>query len=165
MTPTEELLADLAGLGIEVVAQGDRLRYRPQDALTPEMIGRLKIHKAALLAILGASGGPGERFKDNTPVAGSGSVAGSVVEWEDCVEPPEPCSSCGGISFWWNPLGDRRCMTCKPPATARKLRNHAQRIRRRHGIPIAAATATKTAENSGERKNVLTTLDKARSKG
>ena len=43
-----DLLANLARLGVEVVAYGDRLRYRPRSAVTPDLVERLKTHKAAL---------------------------------------------------------------------------------------------------------------------
>ena len=135
-----ELLADLAEVGVEVVAQGNGLRYRPQDRVTPEMLERLKTHKGELLAILGPSGGFSPPCRadmlasGSSDVPGSSAVAGSAAEWDDCIEPPEPCPGCGGISFWWNPLGNRRCTTCRPPTAARKLRQRAERIRQRHGI-------------------------------
>lgn len=47
-----ELLMDLGRLGIRLEADGERLRYRPQSALTPDLLYRLKAHKAELLAML-----------------------------------------------------------------------------------------------------------------
>lgn len=47
-----DLLTDLTRLDIEVVARGDRLRYRPRSALTPKLAERLRTHKADLLALL-----------------------------------------------------------------------------------------------------------------
>jgi hypothetical protein len=46
------LLADVARLGITLEARGDRLRYRPRSAVTPELVERLTAHKAELLAML-----------------------------------------------------------------------------------------------------------------
>ena len=47
-----ELLLDLGRLGIRLEAHGERLRYFPRSALTPDLLGRLKAHKAELLALL-----------------------------------------------------------------------------------------------------------------
>jgi TubC N-terminal docking domain len=47
-----ELLLDLGRLGIRLEADGERLRYFPQSALTPVLLDRLKAHKAELLAML-----------------------------------------------------------------------------------------------------------------
>lgn len=49
---SHELLADLERLGITIEARGDRLRYSPISAVTPELIDRLKSHKAELLAMM-----------------------------------------------------------------------------------------------------------------
>jgi hypothetical protein len=46
----DELLDALGELGIEIKADGDRLRFRPRSALTPELECWLKVHKAELLA-------------------------------------------------------------------------------------------------------------------
>jgi hypothetical protein len=46
------LLADVAQRGITLEARGDRLRYHPRSALTPDLAERLKAHKAELLALL-----------------------------------------------------------------------------------------------------------------
>jgi hypothetical protein len=47
-----ELLLDLGRLGIRLEAHGDRLRYSPRSALTPDLADRLKAHKAELLVML-----------------------------------------------------------------------------------------------------------------
>ena len=47
-----ELLADLARRGIRLEADGERLRYHPRSALTPDLLDRLKAHKAELLTLL-----------------------------------------------------------------------------------------------------------------
>jgi hypothetical protein len=56
-TPLELLLADLAARGIEVQAHGDRLRFRPPNAVTPDLVQRLKTHKAELLVQLAPPAG------------------------------------------------------------------------------------------------------------
>lgn len=47
-----ELLLDLGRLGIRLEANGERLRYFPRSALTPDLLDRLKAHKADLMATL-----------------------------------------------------------------------------------------------------------------
>jgi len=66
-----ELLLDLGRLGIRLEADGERLRYCPRSALTPDVLGRLKAHKADLLAILRPA-------PDLTPVNQSDATA---VPW------------------------------------------------------------------------------------
>lgn len=46
------MLTDLKARGIDLQAHGDRLRYRPRSAMTPELRDRLRACKADLLAIL-----------------------------------------------------------------------------------------------------------------
>ena len=45
------LLADLVRHGITLEAHGERLRYHPKDAVTPDLLARMKTHKSALLAL------------------------------------------------------------------------------------------------------------------
>ena len=48
----EGLLADCRARGIELIAVGDRLRWRSRARLPPELLARLRDHKAVLLAAL-----------------------------------------------------------------------------------------------------------------
>jgi len=50
------LLAELRGRGLEVMAEGDLLRYRPKSAITPELLDRLRAHKPSLLKLLAWEG-------------------------------------------------------------------------------------------------------------
>ena len=51
---TEALLVELKRLGVEIEADGDRLRYAgPEGAVSPELIRRLKAHKVDLIAACG----------------------------------------------------------------------------------------------------------------
>jgi hypothetical protein len=50
--PAVDLLAELEGLGIELEADGDRLRFRPRDKVTADVAAQMKEHKAELLALL-----------------------------------------------------------------------------------------------------------------
>jgi hypothetical protein len=47
-----ELLIDLRQSGVRLEADGDRLRYFPRSALTPDLLGRLKARKADVVALL-----------------------------------------------------------------------------------------------------------------
>jgi hypothetical protein len=47
-----ELLMDLGRQGIRLEADGERLRFHPRSALTPDLLGRLKAHKGELLTLL-----------------------------------------------------------------------------------------------------------------
>ena len=47
-----DLLREARRLGIELVADGERLRYRPRDRMTPELAQRLRERKGELLAVL-----------------------------------------------------------------------------------------------------------------
>jgi TubC N-terminal docking domain len=55
-TPTPNnaaaLLAELDAKGVQIEADGDRLLYRPREAVTVDMAGRMKAHKAHLLVLL-----------------------------------------------------------------------------------------------------------------
>ncbi len=55
MSTAAVLLADLKGRGIELRAEGERLRFRPVAAMTPELAARVKAHKGELLALLNRS--------------------------------------------------------------------------------------------------------------
>jgi hypothetical protein len=46
------ILADLQRLGIDVKPDGDVMRYRPRQVMTPGLLQRLQTHKAELLAML-----------------------------------------------------------------------------------------------------------------
>ena len=47
-----ELLAELVRQGGELTAEGNSLRYHPQSAVTPELLGELRQHKSELLTLL-----------------------------------------------------------------------------------------------------------------
>ena len=112
----DALLAELAEAGVTLVSDGDRLRYYPKAVIEPELVARLREHKAEVLEIV------------STP-------------WpDDYVEPP-PCEKCGGMELWENPLGDWRCMKCDPPTRAIRLLEKTQRLRKRYGLPDPLGTA------------------------
>lgn len=45
-------LAELDALGIQLEVDGERLRFRPREAVTANLARRMKAHKAELLALL-----------------------------------------------------------------------------------------------------------------
>ncbi len=47
-----QLMNELAQRGIRIEASGDRLRYSPRSAVTPELADRMKAHKGELVTIL-----------------------------------------------------------------------------------------------------------------
>jgi hypothetical protein len=47
-----DLLAEMDALGIQLAADGQRLRFRPREKMTVDLAARLKAHKAGLLALL-----------------------------------------------------------------------------------------------------------------
>ena len=49
-----ELIAELTRRGIRLETAGDRLRYSPRSALTPDLAAQMKAHKAELLVLLNA---------------------------------------------------------------------------------------------------------------
>jgi hypothetical protein len=49
-----DLLAELDGLGIQLEADGEHLRFRPREKVTADLAGRMKMHKPELVARLKA---------------------------------------------------------------------------------------------------------------
>jgi hypothetical protein len=47
-----ELLQELNQMGVRLEVVGERVRYWPKDALTPDLLDRLRSHKFELLAML-----------------------------------------------------------------------------------------------------------------
>jgi hypothetical protein len=144
-----ELLADLTQRGIELVPHGDRLKYRPRSALTPDLLERLKTHKGALLQILRPAEGsewpnPTQPSQPQDPMheADAEPLALGPDGWPaGSIEPPPPCPACGGLESWWNSFGERRCLHCAPPLAAIRLLDQTEQIRRRHGLPSPAGAA------------------------
>lgn len=47
-----DLLAELDALGIQLEADGEHLRFRPREKVTADLAGRMKMHKAELVALV-----------------------------------------------------------------------------------------------------------------
>jgi hypothetical protein len=48
-----EILEEVGRRGISLFPKGDRIRFYPKNALTPELLEELKEHKAEILVVLG----------------------------------------------------------------------------------------------------------------
>lgn len=81
-----ELLLDLRDSGVEVIADGARLRYRPASAMTPTLRARIKRYRADLLMLLGEPNAP--------------AVSGSLGVNADISVRRVPCYCCGSRDFW-----------------------------------------------------------------
>ncbi len=79
MTATA-LLVELGELGVEVWAEGDRLRYRPRSAVDAQLLERLAANKAALLQQLGHGGARTDLFPPVLPDPLDGPVVEERVE-------------------------------------------------------------------------------------
>lgn len=126
-----DLLVDLTRLGIRLEARGDRLRYHPRSAVTPDVADQMKTHKGELLAML--------RSVDCDPGSVITTIPPGPDGWPtDSINPPAPCPKCGSLELWESAAGDLlgltpgkwRCLKCDPPTTARRLRELAARLRK-----------------------------------
>jgi len=127
-----ELLTEVAGLGLSLKVDGERLRFHPRDKMPMELAARLKASKGEILAEL-------RRLEEPAPIpflpvaepgddeeAGEDAQDGPVY-----IDLPDPCPSCGGLLFWWNCLGERFCLNCRPPhPRAAQLRELAASLRK-----------------------------------
>ena len=95
-----DLLAELNQRGITIEAHGDRLRYSPRSAVTPDLAQRMKAHKAALLAILaGETWQPEASISDWHDANEANWQAISDADRDYLLGPrdwPDPCLWCGG---------------------------------------------------------------------
>ena len=95
-----DLMIDLRDRGIQLEADGDRLRYSPKAAMTPELAERVKAHKPELLTILTA---------DDVRAAALWQAALDLLE-DDPEFPPETLAACRKASVRWegaHPTEDR----------------------------------------------------------
>ncbi|HWL93844.1 MAG TPA: hypothetical protein VNT79_09940 [Phycisphaerae bacterium] len=59
--PALATIAEARRIGLDLRADGDAIRFRPADRMTPDLAARLKAHKPAILAAL-AGTGPARRW-------------------------------------------------------------------------------------------------------
>ncbi len=106
-----DLLVDLDAAGIEQLTVIDgKLRFRPVERMTPDLLRRLREHKAPLLAHLPG----GARLPEEPVLDGDGWPAGSYT--------PEPCAACGALERWQDAIGAWHCQTCDQAGLDRSLR-------------------------------------------
>ncbi len=107
-TPASVLVdCKAAGIRLSAAENGQLSIDAPQGTLTPTILACLKAHKDELVGLL--------RPDITTP-------------WEDCVE-PVPCDCCGSLMAWWNLLGERQCMVCRPLTKSNAVARRAARLR------------------------------------
>jgi hypothetical protein len=98
-TPLGVLLADLSARGIALRADGDRLRFRPRSA-APELVERLRTHKAELLGLLQGADGPAaeaDAIIRHVRAAGDNDLADRLAEaWEERLS---ICTTDGGLTL------------------------------------------------------------------
>ncbi|MCK4342444.1 MAG: hypothetical protein KAY37_12055, partial [Phycisphaerae bacterium] len=70
------LLAELTARGIALQVHGERIRFRPRKAMTPELVARVAAHKPALSALLAVTKTPAG---DSASVGFGGGDAGDVL--------------------------------------------------------------------------------------
>ena len=147
-------MTDLARLGIHIESHGDRLRYSPRSAVTPELADRMKAHRAELLAILSPNAERSAiQWCENAPRHEvQAALETAMTEWDVIVESDGPveitdaieefddwtggtanpddvptCGTCGRQEAWQTLLGNWRCLRCDPPTMARRLREREAR--------------------------------------
>src|SRR5688572_22471252 len=105
MSSASVLLARLHRLGVELRPQGDKIAYRPKDALNSDLLGRLQAHKEELLEMLRADPSLGQPFSLPLPLS----------LFELVARTKGACYVCGSVLFWR--LRDGReliCAICHP---------------------------------------------------
>ena len=136
-----QLMTDLARLGIRIEAHGDRLRYSPRSAVTPDLAQRMKTHKGELLEILQAG------TVDDDEIFTEAPEALDSDGWPlDSVDPNEltPCTKCGTLEQWQSLTGTWGCVRCEPPAKARRLREWVEKVKLdRSDSPVLGAKAAR----------------------
>jgi hypothetical protein len=102
-----QVLAELTRRGVELVVDGDRLRFRPQSAVTPDLRDALIEHKADLIRLLGPDDDVAWRVEAMRPqVPRTGAIPILLARPEAKSAPLGMCVSCG------DPLTEGRRIRC-----------------------------------------------------
>lgn len=106
------LMVDLMRLGIRLEARGDRLRFHPQSAVTPDLAEQLKANKAELLRLVA------QRNAAAHPPATIENID-ELLRWEPAPFDPQSICPCHTHTrFWRSAVGGHIvCGECHPPAT------------------------------------------------
>jgi len=112
------LMANLATQGIRLEARGDRLCYRPRQAMTPELVQQVKAHKAELLTFLATADMPEttlEAFQafDRDPTKAVDAIKNSTVKDSTAAQ----CGRCHSTEYRDTPIHNgqsvrRDCAEC-----------------------------------------------------
>jgi TubC N-terminal docking domain len=144
-----QLMDDLDQRGIRLEVRGDRLRYSPRSAVTPELTERMIQCKPELLKIIRGDGGTsleccwcgstrlidglsGRVWCDDCERPAWLPIPEGIVranQTSEYIEPPDPCDQCGTLELWQTLIGNWRCLHCEPPTRARLLREQAEQLR------------------------------------
>ncbi|GIW96963.1 MAG: hypothetical protein KatS3mg111_0296 [Pirellulaceae bacterium] len=130
------LLTELRKRGVKLVPVGDRLRFAPKDALTPDLVEALRAHKAEMLALLAggqAADDPqvltpadnvdapaGEALAKNLDAPADEADSAELADAPACGTDPADIEPIEGIICPWCQRGDRlraeadgwRCKRC-----------------------------------------------------
>ena len=105
-----EVLAELTRRGVEIAVAGDRLRFRPRDAVTPDLRAALIEHKTDLIRLIGTDDADVawrvEAMRGQAPRHGPIPIL--LARPEARTAPPGTCLSCG------DPLLPDRRGRCAP---------------------------------------------------
>lgn len=134
ITPVQDILNICDERGIVLMASGEKLTIDAvEGTITPDLLEKLRQHKACLIRVL-------QKGRDELDAKLCESEPDSFPSedlqttlWDECIEPPRPCSLCGGILFWWDVIGGQHCMQCEAPRfpleKAIELQKLAKRLR------------------------------------
>jgi hypothetical protein len=113
----DEVLRQLADHGVMVVADGERLRARPREAITPDLRAVLVAHKPDLLQLLGApeAADIGWRVEAMRRQVRPGPHIPFLVARRDFVDAPGHCLSYG------EPHGPGHRFRCSPCVRAAEI--------------------------------------------
>lgn len=105
------LVSELRQLGVELVPDGDKVRFRPKSALSPELLTRLAQVKRDVIDVLLDCA-----TRNSVPAAGAEQQ--SVALRRAAGRPNAVCLSCYGTRFVRLRNGRRSvCFGCERPAT------------------------------------------------
>jgi len=110
MTEATELLSELRRRGVNLRPAGDRIQYRPKDALPTELRAAVTRHKAELLMLL-ATEDPEVRWRADAMrprVPPTGPIPAMYARRLPAPVPDGCCLSCG------EPLTPRNRYNCEP---------------------------------------------------
>ena len=139
MSPLIEILTKIDDGGGTVLVRDGEIRFKIPSGLLDDQ-GReiLAKHRGDLLAMLRSGDGDINTLNTGENVFMSPSPVSPVVdqdldEWlaENTIE-PEECDQCGGLERWEDLAGGWHCALCDPPVRAQRIRERAEKLRRRH---------------------------------